>query len=59
MTTSTSALANAQRLTADALECLAFAKRRTVEIDTARNVAVLTIGRDTYYAELAAVGVTP
>lgn len=41
------------RLASDALECLAYEKGRPIEFDNALNVAVVKIGHDTYYAELA------
>jgi hypothetical protein len=42
------------RLTMEALETLAFAKRRVIEIDDELGIAILTIGREKFYASLPA-----
>jgi hypothetical protein len=43
-----------KRLSSDALEALAYAKHRPIEFDAEENIAVLTVGRDTYYAVIPA-----
>lgn len=43
-----------KRLTPDALEALAFAERRLIEFDDEQGIAVLTVGRETFYADIPA-----
>lgn len=43
-----------KRLTREALETLAFAKRRLIEFDYEQGIAVVTVGRKVYYADLSA-----
>lgn len=43
-----------KRLTMEALETLAYARRRAIEVDDQLGIAVLTIGRDKFYASLPA-----